>query len=315
MKEVQAWSERVIEAVSKVIVGKRDVIEKTVIALLAQGHVLLEDVPGVGKTTLAKALAKALGCTFKRIQCTPDLLPSDITGANVYLVHEGKFKFKPGPIFANILLADEINRASPKTQSSLLECMDEHQVTVDGVTYQLPEPFFIIATQNPIESEGIFPLPESQVDRFCMRLRLGYPTAEEEKMVLIGQRLSHPIESLQPVTDAQEVVRMQKAIREVFVSELIYKYVLDLVHQTRTDKHLLLGASPRASLFLVRTAQAKAAMSGRDYVSPDDIKALAVDVLAHRLLINPIYATEGITGEQLVKEILERTPLPDATRW
>jgi MoxR-like ATPase len=313
MKEVQAWSERVIEAVSKVIVGKRDVIEKTVIALLAQGHVLLEDVPGVGKTTLAKALAKALGCTFKRIQCTPDLLPSDITGANVYLVHEGKFKFKPGPIFANILLADEINRASPKTQSSLLECMDEHQVTVDGVTYQLPEPFFIIATQNPIESEGIFPLPESQVDRFCMRLRLGYPTAEEEKMVLIGQRLSHPIESLQPVTDAQEVVRMQKAIREVFVSELIYKYVLDLVHQTRTDKHLLLGASPRASLFLVRTAQAKAAMSGRDYVSPDDIKALAVDVLAHRLLINPIYATEGITGEQLVKEILERTPLPDAT--
>jgi len=313
MKEVQAWSERVIEAVSKVVVGKRDVIEKTVIALLAQGHVLLEDVPGVGKTTLAKALAKALGCTFKRIQCTPDLLPSDITGANVYLVHEGKFKFKPGPIFANILLADEINRASPKTQSSLLECMDEHQVTVDGVTYQLPEPFFIIATQNPIESEGIFPLPESQVDRFCMRLRLGYPTAEEEKMVLIGQRLSHPIESLQPVTDAQEVVRMQKAIREVFVSELIYKYVLDLVHQTRTDKHLLLGASPRASLFLVRTAQAKAAMSGRDYVSPDDIKALAVDVLAHRLLINPIYATEGITGEQLVKEILERTPLPDAT--
>jgi MoxR-like ATPase len=313
MKEVQAWSERVIKAVSKVIVGKRDVIEKTVIALLAQGHVLLEDVPGVGKTTLAKALAKALGCTFKRIQCTPDLLPSDITGANVYLVHEGKFKFKPGPIFANILLADEINRASPKTQSSLLECMDEHQVTVDGVTYQLPEPFFIIATQNPIESEGIFPLPESQVDRFCMRLRLGYPTAEEEKMVLIGQRLSHPIESLQPVTDAQEVVRMQKAIREVFVSELIYKYVLDLVHQTRTDKHLLLGASPRASLFLVRTAQAKAAMSGRDYVSPDDIKALAVDVLAHRLLINPIYATEGITGEQLVKEILERTPLPDAT--
>jgi MoxR-like ATPase len=313
MKEVQAWSERVIEAVSKVIVGKRDVIEKTVIALLAQGHVLLEDVPGVGKTTLAKALAKALGCTFKRIQCTPDLLPSDITGANLYLVHEGKFKFKPGPIFANILLADEINRASPKTQSSLLECMDEHQVTVDGVTYQLPEPFFIIATQNPIESEGIFPLPESQVDRFCMRLRLGYPTAEEEKMVLIGQRLSHPIESLQPVTDAQEVVRMQKAIREVFVSELIYKYVLDLVHQTRTDKHLLLGASPRASLFLVRTAQAKAAMSGRDYVSPDDIKALAVDVLAHRLLINPIYATEGITGEQLVKEILERTPLPDAT--
>jgi len=313
MKEVQAWSERVIEAVSKVIVGKRDVIEKTVIALLAQGHVLLEDVPGVGKTTLAKALAKALGCTFKRIQCTPDLLPSDITGANLYLVHEGKFKFKPGPIFANILLADEINRASPKTQSSLLECMDEHQVTVDGVTYQLPEPFFIIATQNPIESEGIFPLPESQVDRFCMRLRLGYPTAEEEKMVLIGQRLSHPIESLQPVTDAQEVVRMQKAIREVFVNELIYKYVLDLVHQTRTDKHLLLGASPRASLFLVRTAQAKAAMSGRDYVSPDDIKALAVDVLAHRLLINPIYATEGITGEQLVKEILERTPLPDAT--
>ncbi|MFA4043312.1 MAG: hypothetical protein HZRFUVUK_000077 [Candidatus Fervidibacterota bacterium] len=313
MKEVQAWSERVIKAVSKVIVGKRDVIEKTVIALLAQGHVLLEDVPGVGKTTLAKALAKALGCTFKRIQCTPDLLPSDITGANLYLVHEGKFKFKPGPIFANILLADEINRASPKTQSSLLECMDEHQVTVDGVTYQLPEPFFIIATQNPIESEGIFPLPESQVDRFCMRLRLGYPTAEEEKMVLIGQRLSHPIESLQPVTDAQEVVRMQKAIREVFVSELIYKYVLDLVHQTRTDKHLLLGASPRASLFLVRTAQAKAAMSGRDYVSPDDIKALAVDVLAHRLLINPIYATEGITGEQLVKEILERTPLPDAT--
>jgi len=313
MKEVHAWAEKVIEAVSKVIVGKRDVIEKTVIALLSQGHVLLEDVPGVGKTTLAKALAKSLGCTFKRIQCTPDLLPSDITGANVYLVHEGKFRFKPGPIFANIVLADEINRASPKTQSSLLECMDEHQVTVDGVTYQLPKPFFIIATQNPVESEGIFSLPESQVDRFCMRLRLGYPSIEEEKTVLVEQRFSHPIESLQPVTDAQEVVRMQKAIREVFVSELIYKYVLELVHQTRTDKHLLLGASPRASLFLVRTAQAKAAISGRDYVTPDDIKALAVDVLSHRLLVNPIYAAEGITGEQLVKELLERTPLPDAT--
>lgn len=312
MKDVQEWAQKIMEAVGKVIVGKGDVIEKALIALLARGHVLLEDVPGVGKTTLAKALAKSLGCSLKRIQCTPDLLPSDIIGTNVYLVNEGRFAFRPGPIFANIVLADEINRASPKTQSSLLECMEENQITVDGVTYQLPQPFFIIATQNPIEPEGIFMLPESQVDRFCMRLRLGYPSGDEEKRVLIEQRLMHPLEMLQPVTDAQEVLMMQRKVRDVFVSDLIYEYVLRIVRQTREDERLLLGASPRGSLFLIRTAQARAAIHSRDYVSPDDIKALAVEVLSHRLIVKPMYRAEGLSGEQAVCEMLERTPVPDA---
>lgn len=312
MEDVKSWAQKVKEAMRKVIVGKDDVIEKAIIALLASGHVLLEDIPGVGKTTFAKALARSLGCTFKRIQCTPDLLPSDIIGTNVYIFHDGKFVFRPGPIFANIVLADEINRASPKTQSSLLECMDEHQVTVDGVTYPLPQPFFIIATQNPIEPEGVFMLPESQVDRFCMRLRLGYPNPDEEKQVLIEQRLIHPLETLQPVTDAHEVLEMQRMVRDVFVSDLIYGYVLQIIRQTREDERLLLGASPRGSLFLTRTAQARAAIHGRDYVTPDDIKALAVDVLAHRLILKPIYRAEGLTSEQIVTEILDLTPVPDA---
>lgn len=312
MKDVKGWAQKVKGAMKKVIVGKDDVIEKAIIALLASGHVLLEDIPGVGKTTFAKALARSLGCTFKRIQCTPDLLPSDIIGTNVYIFHDGKFVFRPGPIFANIVLADEINRASPKTQSSLLECMDEHQVTVDGVTYPLPQPFFIIATQNPIEPEGVFMLPESQVDRFCMRLRLGYPNPDEEKQVLIEQRLIHPLEMLQPVTDAHEVLEMQRVVRDVFVSDLIYGYVLQIIRQTREDERLLLGASPRGSLFLTRTAQARAAIHGRDYVTPDDIKALAVDVLAHRLILKPIYRAEGLTSEQIVTEILDLTPVPDA---
>lgn len=311
MRDVKSWAQKVKEAVKKVIIGKDDVIEKAIIALLAGGHILLEDIPGVGKTTFAKALAKSLGCTFKRIQCTPDLLPSDIIGTNVYLFHDGRFVFRPGPIFANIVLADEINRASPKTQSSLLECMDEHQVTVDGVTYQLPQPFFIIATQNPIEPEGIFVLPESQVDRFCMRLRLGYPNPDEEKQVLIEQRLTHPLEGLHPVTDAHEVLEMQREVREVFVSDLIYGYVLRIIHQTRKDERLLLGASPRGSLFLTRTAQARAAIYGRDYVAPDDIKALAIDVLAHRLIVKPIYQAEGLVAEQIVAEMLDLIPVPD----
>ncbi len=311
MRDVKSWAQKVKEAVKKVIIGKDDVIEKAIIALLAGGHILLEDIPGVGKTTFAKALAKSLGCTFKRIQCTPDLLPSDIIGTNVYLFHDGRFVFRPGPIFANIVLADEINRASPKTQSSLLECMDEHQVTVDGVTYQLPQPFFIIATQNPIEPEGIFVLPESQVDRFCMRLRLGYPNPDEEKQVLIEQRLTHPLEALHPVTDAHEVLEMQREVREVFVSDLIYGYVLRIIHQTRKDERLLLGASPRGSLFLTRTAQARAAIYGRDYVAPDDIKALAIDVLAHRLIVKPIYQAEGLVAEQIVAEMLDLIPVPD----
>ncbi|HID06067.1 MAG TPA: MoxR family ATPase [Armatimonadetes bacterium] len=312
MKEVQSAGQRIMNAVSKVIVGKDEVIEKVSIALLARGHVLLEDVPGVGKTTLAKAFAKALGCTFKRIQCTPDLLPADIIGSNVYHLQEGRFTFRPGPIFAHIVLADEINRASPKTQSSLLECMDEYQVTVDGVTHPLPQPFFLIATQNPIEPEGIFPLPESQTDRFCLRLRLGYPDTGEEKRILMEQRYKHPLEMLEPVTNAEEVLEMQRAIRTVFVHELIYDYVLKLVRQTRTDERVMLGASPRASLFLVHTAQARAALHGRDYVAPDDVKALAVDVLAHRLLIKPHPRLEGVTAEQIIHEMLERVPVPDA---
>ncbi|MCS7254727.1 MAG: MoxR family ATPase [Armatimonadota bacterium] len=311
MKDVQSWARKVMDAVRKVIIGKENVIERVIISLLARGHVLLEDIPGVGKTTLAKAIARSLGCTFKRIQCTPDLLPSDIIGTNVYLLHDGKFVFRPGPIFANIVLADEVNRASPKTQSSLLECMDEYQVTVDGVTYQLPLPFFLIATQNPIEPEGVFILPESQVDRFCMRLKLGYPDAEEEKQVLVEQRLTHPLELLQPVTDAQEVLEIQRCVREVFVSDLVYEYVLRIIHQTRKDERLLLGASPRGSLFLIRAAQARAAMYGRDYVIPDDIKALAIDVLAHRIIVKPIYRAEGLTGEQVIAEILELIPVPD----
>ncbi|NCO38505.1 MAG: AAA family ATPase [Armatimonadetes bacterium CG_4_9_14_3_um_filter_66_14] len=298
-----------VESIERVIVGKRDTVEGAVVTLLSGGHLLLEDVPGVGKTVLAKSLAVSLGVTFKRVQFTPDLLPSDVTGVTVFDQRNAEFRFREGPVFTNVLLADEINRASPKTQSSLLECMEERQVTVDGVTHPLPQPFMVIATQNPLEYEGIYPLPESQLDRFMARLRLGYPSLENEKIVLKQQAVRHPLEALTVVVQGDTVRDMQQTVRSVHVSDEMQDYVLALVSRTRSHPRLHLGASPRGSLHLTRAAQARAVLRGRDYVLPDDVKGMAVAVLAHRLILEPEARLEGLSSEEVVQEILGVTPV------
>lgn len=309
MAELQNFVQRVVSNVERVIVGKRPTIELLLVALLCEGHVLIEDVPGVGKTMLARSIAISLGSSFKRLQCTPDLMPNDVTGVSIYNQQHGEFEFRPGPVFVNILLADEINRATPRTQSSLLEAMQEQQVTVDGVTRLLPRPFLVLATENPIEYEGTFPLPEAQLDRFLMRISIGYPAGEEERQILINLQREHPINTLQPVVDGKELLDFQHQIWDVFVDETLQKYIVDLVSSTRTHPDLSLGASPRASLALFKTAQAFACLKGRDYVLPEDIKYLVPYTLAHRVIVKPESELRGRTVKTIVQELLEKSPL------
>lgn len=309
MEEAQKFVHTLIENIERVIVGKRSTIEFILVALLCEGHVLLEDVPGSGKTMLARSVATSLGINFKRIQCTPDLLPNDVTGVSIFNQKSGEFEFKPGPIFVNILLADEINRATPRTQSALLEAMQEQQVTVDGVTRDLPRPFLVLATQNPIEYEGTFPLPEAQLDRFLMRLSLGYPSRADERQILVNLRREHPITKLNKVVDGHELLSLQKRIWDVNVDDTLQDYIVALAEATRTHPDLALGVSPRGSLALLKTAQALAAIRGRDYVIPDDIKTLAPLTLSHRLILKPEAELRDRTAHSILTDVLEKTPL------
>lgn len=310
MSDVKSFADRLIANIESVIIGKRSSVETAIIGLLCQGHLLIEDVPGVGKTMLARSLARSLGCSFSRIQFTPDMLPSDVTGVSIFNQVSREFEFRPGPVLAQIVLADEINRATPKTQAALLEAMEEKQITVDGVTRPLPKPFMVLATQNPIEYEGTFPLPEAQVDRFLLRIELGYPSSEEEIQVLERQQFKHPFEDLQQEAPVAELQEMQEAIKSVYVSDPLKHYIINLVHQTRKHSEVYLGASPRGSLALYRTAQAKAAMYGRDYVLPDDIKALAGSTLAHRVIVGPGARLRDLSAKQIVNEVLDTVPVP-----
>ncbi len=296
--------------IARVIIGKAEAVELLLVALLCNGHALLEDVPGIGKTTLAKALAKSLSCSFSRIQFTPDLLPSDVTGINVYNQREQEFSFRPGPVFHQILLGDEINRATPRTQSSLLEAMQERQVTLDGVTRELPAPFIVIATQNPIELEGTFPLPEAQLDRFLLQIQLGYPTLEEEEEILVRYQQQDPLVDLQPVADAAQVLDLQRRVRDVHLSDDVRGYILAVVRATREHESVDLGVSPRGSLALFRASQALAALRGRDFVLPDDVQTLAPPLLTHRIHISPQTRLRGRTPAQVVAEIAESVPVP-----
>jgi MoxR-like ATPase len=313
LAEVGRKVNRVVDEVETVIVGKRLTVRKALIALLANGHLLIEDVPGVGKTMLARSLARSLDCTFKRIQFTPDLLPSDITGTSMFNQKTSEFVFKPGPVFANIVLADEINRTTPKTQSSLLECMEEFQVSVDGVTHPLPSPFFVIATQNNIEHQGTYPLPEAQLDRFLMRLAMGYPSKEEEASILNSQVRSHPIYAVEPVLGAAELLEIRSALRDVHVSAAVNEYIVEIVDVTRRHPSLALGASPRAAIDLLHASQSLAGLAGRSYVLPDDVKELAPSVLAHRLIAKPEARLRQVTGEQVIEEIVNSVPIPIET--
>ncbi len=314
MKNVQEPAERVVANVERVIVGKHSEVRMALVALLCEGHILIEDVPGVGKTMLAKALSRSIGCTFRRIQFTPDLLPSDVTGLSIFNQKTQEFEFRPGPIHAQVVLADEINRATPKTQSALLECMEERQATIDGVTYEMPSPFLVIATQNPIEYEGTFALPVAQLDRFMLRLRLGYPKAVEEIVILDEQKRLHPIDAVAQVLSLEELRQMQAAIREVYVDQAVAEYIVRLVTATREHPDVYLGASPRGSLNLYRSAQAFAALDGRDYVIPDDVKQLAVAILAHRLIVKSQASLREIDPDAIVREILAQVPVGEPTR-
>jgi MoxR-like ATPase len=312
VKNVQQPAERVVANVERVIIGKHAEVRTALVALLCEGHILIEDVPGVGKTMLAKALSQSIGCSFRRIQFTPDLLPSDVTGTSIFNQKTQEFEFRPGPIMAQVVLADEINRATPKTQSALLECMEERQATIDGVSYQMPSPFLVIATQNPIEYEGTFALPEAQLDRFMLRLRLGYPKAVEEIVILDEQKRRHPIDEIGQVLDLDELRMMQTAIKEVYVDQAVAEYIVRLVNATREHPDVYLGASPRGSLNLYRSAQAFAALAGRDYVIPDDIKQLAVAILGHRLIVKSQASLREVDPDQIVREILATVPVADA---
>jgi MoxR-like ATPase len=310
MIDTQLLGKKVISNLEKIIVGKRQSIELTVIGLLCQGHILIEDVPGVGKTVLARSLAKSIGCSFNRLQFTPDMLPSDVTGVSIFNQSKRTFEFRQGPIFAQVVLVDEINRATPKTQAALLEAMEERQVTVDGKTHPLPVPSMVLATQNPIEYEGTFPLPEAQLDRFLLRIRLGYPNPIDEVEVLTRQQFQHPIETLKSVVKLPELLQAMTLVKKVFVSEAIKRYIVDLTNRTRQHPDVYLGASPRGSLALFRTGQVAAALEGRDFVLPDDIKRLAVPVLAHRVIVGPAARLRELSAEKIVWEILDNTVVP-----
>ncbi len=310
MTNVTGIAKQIINNVEQVIVGKRQQLILSLASWFSEGHILLEDVPGVAKTILARALAGSVGCSFKRIQCTPDLLPTDVTGASVFNPRTTEFEFRPGPIFAQLVLADEINRATPRTQSALLEAMGEASVTVDGVTHELNPPFLVVATQNPIDHEGTFPLPEAQLDRFLMRFQLGYPSMEEELTMLEMLKHDHPVHQLQPVVSAQEVVACQKAVREVHVDEKVQQYILQIVHDTREHEDISLGGSPRASIGLMRSSQAMAALRGRDFVLPDDIKKVVEPVLHHRLILKPESRLRRVTAAELIDDIVNSIAVP-----
>ncbi len=310
IENVKDFAQKVQGNLEKVIVGKSSTLELVVIGLLCQGHLLIDDVPGVGKTILARSLAKSMGVNFSRIQFTPDMLPSDVTGVSIFNQINREFEFRAGPIMAQIVLADEINRATPKTQSALLEAMEERQISVDGVTYPLPKPFMVMGTQNPIEYEGTFPLPEAQLDRFLLRIHIGYPTLNDEIRVLELQQLHHPIEDLTEVTDQEELLVMQEAIKTVFVAKSVKKYMVELTRATREHADVYLGASPRGSLGLFRAGQARAAIHGRDYVLPDDVKKLAEFILAHRMVIHPASRMRNLSAEQIVREVVETVAVP-----
>lgn len=308
--DVQTLANRIIANMEKVIIGKRRQLVLALSAYLCEGHILLEDVPGTAKTMFARALARSVGCSFKRIQCTPDLLPTDVTGVSVFNQKTSEFEFRPGPIFVQTLLADEINRATPRTQAALLEAMAERRVTADGTTYNLKPPFLVIATQNPVDQEGTFPLPEAQLDRFLVRLSLGYPSLQEELAMLKRLQHAHPIDELSAVASAQDILNAQQAIREVHVEDTVAEYITQIVHATREHDDVLLGGSPRASLALFRTAQALAAIAGRDYVLPDDVKRMAQAVLAHRVIVRPESRLRKVTSQGVVQEVLQEVSVP-----
>lgn len=312
METVQALSERIVENVERVIVGKRQEVQLVLVALLCKGHVLIEDVPGVGKTVLAKAVARSIGSTFKRIQFTPDLLPSDVTGVSVFNQQSSRFEYRPGPVVAQIVLADEINRATPKTQSALLEAMEESQVTVDGITYPLPNPFIVLATENPIEYEGTFPLPEAQLDRFLIRISLGYPGHRGEVEILNRQHYQHPLERLEQIADVDSLIAGQNLARQVHVDDSLKEYIVSIVEATREHDDVYLGAGPRGSLALYNTSRAWAAINGRDYVIPDDIKALAEPTLAHRVIVSPAARMKNVDGRMVIRELLMSIGVPGA---
>ena len=307
---IASFEERVLGNVEKVIIGKRREVEMTLIGLLCEGHLLIEDVPGVGKTMLARSIAKSIGCSFRRIQFTPDMLPSDVTGVSVFNQKTREFEFRPGPVMAQIVLADEINRATPKTQSALLEAMEERQVTVDGVSYPMERPFLVLATQNPIEYEGTFPLPEAQIDRFMMRVSLGYPSSADEMRVLESQRERHPLQDLGQVVSAEELMAAQAAVRQIYADDLIKEYIVELANATRRHPDIYLGVSPRGSLALFRGARAYAALQDRTYVIPDDVKALLESTFAHRLIISPSARIKNVEARAVVEQIAQSVPVP-----
>lgn len=312
VSDLAAAVQRVINNVEKVIVGKAESVAFSLIAVVCRGHILIEDVPGVGKTVLTKAIARSIGCTFKRIQFTPDLLPSDITGVSIYNQKTDNFEFRAGPIVAQIVLADEINRATPKTQSALLEAMEETQITIDGLTYRLPVPFMVMATQNPIEYEGTFPLPEAQLDRFMMNIKLGYPKVSDEMNILDTHQYHHPLDDLEQIMTAEELVLIQQQIRSIHVDPSIREYIVAIANATRNHNNIYLGSSPRGSLALYRTSQALAAIRGRGYVIPDDVKLLAKPTLAHRIIVTPAARVRAITSTAILDEILQSVPVPGA---
>ncbi len=310
ISKARQLGEKIVRNVEKVMVGKTETVLLAVIALISQGHLLIEDAPGLGKTMLARSLAKSINCSFKRIQFTPDMLPGDITGVSIYNQKTSDFEFRPGPILAQVLLADEINRATPKVQSALLEAMEERQITVDGVTRRMPSPFHVLATQNPIEYEGTFPLPEAQLDRFLLRINIGYPSPSEEITIVEKQQYVHPIEQIDHVVDASDILMLQETVKKIYVDELVKQYIVDLVEATRRHPSIYLGASPRGSLSLFRTAQARALLEGRDYALPDDVKSLAVPALAHRSLLSSAGQSTGKDSRAIIAEILDKVPVP-----